>query len=240
MSFPYFGPITLDSVEFTPGGDLFTAFYQPTSVTNLQLTGTPGTLEVVNGNTVVATYAGVPATFEPFMTTALQNLNLNHYINIGNQQSFFSYDVLFSTEVFDDNPMMFDAQGEILVSERGGITGGTPGNSFITFTALDAMGLPIGVPFVLSPDLYQPLSPGQTVLSSQPIGMAAIDLSLMGVSSLWGVRLSTAAVISPPGGDSAPDGVVLGVNTLQFIPEPASLLLLIGAAPLLARRRRSA
>lgn len=239
------GPITLESLSYSPGGQLYTDFIAPAAITSFMYEGSAHEVGLRSGNTFQSlnSYGGINPAFTGAIVNAFGDKNLNTYLDFnfpGDSKWSFILDL---GAPLKDNVIGNDIQGEIFVTERGWGPGGAPGNSMFRLDAVDQLGNNLGSSYIFDSTNNVQLSPAKMSGSSageQPLGAQTIDISsafgLSEVRYLKVSRLENSNLLA--GRDAWPDFQMFGVQT---IPEPTTTLgALFGSAMLLLRRRRSA
>jgi hypothetical protein len=165
------------------------------------------------------------------ITANLSNLNLNNVMDV-EEDGRFGLNTTFSRAV-KDNHAGADSAAELLIFERGR-------NSDLNVQALDANGNPIGNELTLlrngRPGSNQ-VDAGFQIHTSetgqQHVGLWAIDLDQLGVTSLSGLRVGTPR---DSGLFNGPDFKIIGVDTgttgpgtVQNAPEPSAAALTVAA-----------
>ena len=223
--------VLVGAVSFS--GFPYTDFITAGRVSDASFTGPAGAWRVVTGpdskrNATQTVFEGDASAFEPALLEALGGRNLNHYIAVDDDAAEFAFVVTFDAEI-TDNARIHDPVPELLYFERGpsGV------NSAIAVQPLDVNGNPIANAVVITPDNARQTMPTKAevtllaangvVAGAQTMGVVAIDLSDLGVTSLHGLIVRTpragettldgASFTPGAGADTQPDFKILGVRT---------------------------
>lgn len=217
------GDANLESVEYA-SGDVFYFFYKPVEVYDVAFTGDATQWSVlagartttdVRGRHMFADYDDSPTAVDQFgglMLQAMNNNNLNNYVDLNSSSPRFSFTIAFD-RVVKDNDENPDDFGELLYLERGA----GYGNSWLKIQAVDEDGNALGPWLVLSPAETVQTSPVTTVYRmDQKMGCTSIDVSRLGVTGLQHLRVSNDLPGEPAytgGGDLNPDFKIMAVIT---------------------------